>query len=163
MTLLSVNMIIFVLMKEIERKFLVEISELEFIQSHKGIVIKQAYIQNEKESTVRIRIKGEKAYLTIKIGKETLSRDEFEYQIPLEDVQAIMELMNLKVLSKTRYELMFGNHLWEVDVFEGKLKGLILAEIELISENEFFDKPAWLGKEVTDDPRYLNAKLIELI
>lgn len=75
----------------------------------------------------------------------------------------MIELLNLKTLSKTRYEIFFGNHLWEIDVFERKLKGLILAEIELKSENEHFDKPAWLGKEVTDNPAYLNARLIESI
>jgi len=156
-------MFIFVSMKEIERKFLVNKSELGFIQSLKGNVIEQAYIQKEKDRTIRIRIKGELAFLTIKIGEKTLNRDEFEYPIPLKDAQNMIELLNLKSLSKTRYELLFGNHLWEIDVFEGKLKGLILAEIELSSEGELFDKPAWLGKEVSDDPAYLNAKLIELI
>lgn len=156
-------MIIFVSMKEIERKFLVDKSQLGFIQSHKGYAIEQAYIQNEKDRTIRVRIKGELAFLTLKIGVETLSRDEFEYQIPLKDAQKMIELLNLKSLSKTRYEISYGNHLWEIDIFEGKLKGLILAEIELKSEHEDFDIPAWLGKEVTDNPAYLNARLIESI
>jgi len=150
-------------MKEIERKFLVSQKELEFIQTFEGKKIKQAYIQNESVRTVRVRTKGEKAYLTIKSGKGALSRDEFEYQIPVEDALAMMEVMNLKVLSKTRYEITNNQNLWEVDVFEGKLTGLIIAEIELSSETELFDQPIWIGEEVTSDISYLNAKLIERI
>jgi adenylate cyclase len=148
-------------MKEIERKFIVSIDYLNYIETFKGIDIKQAYLSIEKEKTVRIRTKGEKAYLTIKIGKDSLSRDEFEYQIPVKDAISMMEILKLKVLSKTRYEITYEEHLWEVDVFEGTLDGLIIAEIELKSEDEFFNRPHWLGYEVTDDPSFLNAKLIE--
>jgi adenylate cyclase len=148
-------------MKEIERKFIVSIDYLNYIETFKGIDIKQAYLSIEKEKTVRIRTKGEKAYLTIKIGKDSLSRDEFEYQIPVQDAISMMEILKLKVLSKTRYEITYEEHLWEVDVFEGTLDGLIIAEIELKSEDEFFNRPHWLGYEVTDDPSFLNAKLIE--
>ena len=148
-------------MKEIERKFLVKQNDLIFLKSVVGKKIKQAYVQNEQDRTVRIRTKGEKAYLTIKIGKESLSRDEFEYEIPVQDAISMMEILKLKVLSKTRYEITYEEHLWEVDVFEGTLDGLIIAEIELKSEDEFFNRPHWLGYEVTDDPSYLNAKLIE--
>ena len=148
-------------MKEIERKYLIEREDLSFLQLIEGEKIKQAYIQNENSRTVRVRTKGEKAFLTVKIGNESLSRDEFEYQIPVQDAISMMEIMNLKVLSKIRYEIKFENNLWEVDVFEGKLDGLIIAEIELESEDESFNKPIWLGREVTYDPSYLNAKLIE--
>jgi len=148
-------------MKEIERKYLVQQNNFSFLNSVEGKKIKQAYIQNEEDRTVRIRTKADKAFLTIKIGKDTLSRDEFEYQIPVKDALSMMEIMNLKVLSKTRYEIKFENNLWEVDVFEGKLDGLIIAEIELESEDESFNKPVWLGREVTNDLSYLNAKLIE--
>ncbi len=148
-------------MKEIERKYLIEREDLSFLQLIEGEKIKQAYIQNEEDRTVRVRTKGEKAFLTVKIGNESLSRDEFEYQIPVQDAISMMEIMNLKVLSKIRYEIKFENNLWEVDVFEGKLDGLIIAEIELESEDESFNKPVWLGREVTYDPSYLNAKLIE--
>jgi CYTH domain-containing protein len=148
-------------MKEIERKYLVQQNDFSFLNSVEGKKIKQAYIQNEEDRTVRIRTKADKAFLTIKIGKDTLSRDEFEYQIPVKDALSMMEIMNLKVLSKTRYEIKFENNLWEVDVFEGKLDGLIIAEIELESEDESFNKPIWLGREVTNDLSYLNAKLIE--
>lgn len=148
-------------MKEIERKYLIEREDLSFLQLIEGEKIKQAYIQNENSRTVRVRTKGEKAFLTVKIGNESLSRDEFEYQIPVQDAVSMMEIMNLKVLTKIRYEIKFENNLWEVDVFEGKLDGLIIAEIELESEDESFNKPIWLGREVTYDPSYLNAKLIE--
>ena len=148
-------------MKDIERKYLIEREDLSFLQLIVGEKIKQAYIQNENSRTVRVRTKGEKAFLTVKIGNESLNRDEFEYQIPVQDAISMMEIMNLKVLSKIRYEIKFENNLWEVDVFEGKLDGLIIAEIELESEDESFNKPVWLGREVTYDPSYLNAKLIE--
>lgn len=148
-------------MKEIERKFLIVQNDLSFLKSIEGKKIKQAYVQNEQDRTVRIRTKGEKAFLTVKIGNDSLSRDEFEYQIPVQDAISMMEILKLKVLSKTRYEVEFENHLWEVDVFEGKLDGLVIAEIELKSENESFIIPPWIGKEVTNDSSYLNAKLIE--
>lgn len=147
-------------MKEIERKFLVNSEELEFIKTNIGIKIQQAYIQNEKDRTVRLRTKGDKAFLTVKSGTTTLSRDEFEYQIPVEDALTMMKVMELKTLTKTRFEIQLNQHKWEVDVFEGKLKGLIIAEIELKSEDEYFDKPTWLGEEVTFDTNYLNANLI---
>jgi CYTH domain-containing protein len=148
-------------MKEIERKFIVPIEYVDFIKSFNGISIKQAYVQNEIDRTVRIRTKADKAFLTIKIGKDALSRDEFEYQIPVQDALSMMEILQLKALSKTRYEINFENHLWEVDVFEGKLDGLIIAEIELKAEDESFITPPWVGKEVTNDSSYLNARLIE--
>jgi adenylate cyclase len=148
-------------MKEIERKYLIEREDLSFLQLIEGEKIKQAYIQNENSRTVRVRTKGEKAFLTVKIGNESLSRDEFEYQIPVQDALSMMEILQLKVLSKTRYEINFENHLWEIDVFEGKLDGLIIAEIELKAEDESFITPPWVGTEVTNDSSYLNAKLIE--
>jgi adenylate cyclase len=148
-------------MKEIERKYLIEPEDLSFLQLIEGEKIKQAYIQNENSRTVRVRTKGEKAFLTVKIGNESLSRDEFEYQIPVQDALSMMEILQLKVLSKTRYEINFENHLWEIDVFEGKLDGLIIAEIELKAEDESFITPPWVGTEVTNDSSYLNAKLIE--
>jgi adenylate cyclase len=148
-------------MKEIERKYLVEQNDLIFLKSVEGKKIKQAYVQNEQDRTVRIRTKGEKAYLTIKIGKDSLSRDEFEYEIPVQDAISMMEILKLKVLSKTRYEIKYEEHLWEVDVFEGTLDGLIIAEIELKSENESFNTPPWIGLEVTNNSSYLNSKLIE--
>ena len=148
-------------MKEIERKYLVQQNDFSFLNSVEGKKIKQAYIQNEEDRTVRIRAKADKAFLTIKIGKDALSRDEFEYQIPVQDALTMMEILQLKVLSKPRYEIIYDHQLWEVDVFEGKLDGLIIAEIELKAEDESFIIPPWVGTEVTDDSSYLNARLIE--
>ncbi len=148
-------------MKEIERKFIVPFEYVDYIKSFNGISIKQAYLLNEKDKSTRIRIKGKKSFLTIKVGGNSLSRDEFEYEIPLQDALSMIEILQLKVLSKTRYEINYENHLWEVDIFEGKLDGLIIAEIELKAENESFKTPPWVDLEVTNDSSYLNAKLIE--
>lgn len=148
-------------MKEIERKFLVDVSRLDWIKEFPSKAIKQAYIQNEIERSVRVRTKGDKAFLTIKSGKNALNRDEFEYEIPVSDALEMFERLELKVLSKIRYLVPFENHTWEVDVFEGKLEGLVVAEIELTSEDELFEKPDWILNEVTEDTRYLNANLIK--
>lgn len=148
-------------MKEIERKFLVDTSRLDWIQKFPSKAIKQAYIQNEIERSVRVRTKGDKAFLTIKSGKNALNRDEFEYEIPVSDALEMFERLELKVLSKIRYLVPFENHTWEVDVFEGKLEGLVVAEIELYLEDELFEKPDWILNEVTEDSSYLNANLIK--
>jgi len=110
---------------------------------------------------VRIRLKGEKAYLTIKSGANALSRLEFEYEIPVQDAQEMTSKLDLKTLSKTRYLIPLEGFTWELDVFHGALDGLIVAEIELQSENEVFTFPNWVGKEVTHDASYLNANLIK--
>lgn len=148
-------------MKEIERKFLVDASRLDRIKEFPSKAIKQAYIQNEVERSVRVRTKGDKAFLTIKSGKNALNRDEFEYEIPVTDALEMFERLELKVLSKIRYLVPFENHTWEVDVFEGKLDGLVVAEIELSSVDELFEKPDWILNEVTEDTSYLNANLIK--
>jgi CYTH domain-containing protein len=148
-------------MKEIERKFLVDAARLDCIKEFPSKVIKQAYIQNEAERSVRVRTKGEKAFLTIKSGKTALNRDEFEYEIPVADALEMFERLGLKVLSKMRFLVPFGNHTWEVDVFEGKLKGIVVAEIELSSEDELFEKQDWILKEFTEDSSYLNTNLIK--
>ncbi len=148
-------------MKEIERKFLVDATRLDWIKKFPSKAIKQAYIQNEIERSVRVRTKGDKAFLTIKSGKNALNRDEFEYEIPVSDALEMFERLELKVLSKIRFLVPFGNHTWEVDVFEGKLEGLVVAEIELTYEDELFEKPDWILNEVTEDTSYLNANLIK--
>lgn len=148
-------------MKEIERKFLVDAARLDWIKEFPSKVIKQAYIQNEINRSVRVRTKGDKAFLTIKSGKNALNRDEFEYEIPVADALEMFERLGLKVLSKMRFLVPFGNHTWEVDVFEGKLEGLVVAEIELTYEDELFEKPDWILNEVTEDTSYLNANLIK--
>ena len=147
-------------MIEIERKFLVT-SELfkkeAFVQNR----IAQGYLSSVPGRTVRVRIKGDMGFLTIKgASNETgLSRFEWEKEIPLNEAKALLQLCEEGVIEKTRFEVKMGSHTFEIDEFYGENQGLILAEIELNSETEAFEKPAWLGKEVTNDKRYYNSYL----
>lgn len=147
-------------MFEIERKFLVTseaFKELAFVKSR----IAQGYLSSVPERTVRVRIKGDKGFLTIKgASNETgISRFEWENEIPVDEAQNLLELCEKGTIDKLRYEVEVGKHIIEVDVFYGDNEGLIMAEIELNSENEAFDKPYWLGEEVTNDNRYYNSYL----
>jgi adenylate cyclase len=146
---------------ETERKFLVK---GEFIQyAVKQMHIVQRYIFIDSVKTARVRICDDKAYLTIK-GRPaagSISRDEWEYNIPVSDAEDLMKICNPGIIDKTRYIIPSGNRHFEVDVFHGKNKGLIIAEIELSDENEEFGKPEWLGEEVTGNPAYYNANLIK--
>ena len=147
-------------MEEIERKFLVE--STDFIkESTVNNRIVQGYLNSNPERTVRVRIKGNKGFLTIK-GKGNdsgMSRFEWEKEIAISEAEALLSLCEKGAIDKIRYEIPIGNHTYEVDVFFGENEGLIVAEIELLSENEDFEKPNWLGKEVTSDERYYNAFL----
>jgi adenylate cyclase len=147
-------------MIEIERKFLVTSTAfLDEFRAKNRIV--QGYLSSVPERTVRVRIKGDKGYLTIK-GKSSdsgMSRMEWEKEIALEEAEQLLRLCEAGVIDKIRYEIPVGKHLYEVDVFSGENEGLILAEIELESENETFENPNWLGMEVTNDSRYYNAYL----
>ena len=147
-------------MIEIERKFLVTSTAfLDEFRAKNRIV--QGYLSSVPERTVRVRIKGDKGYLTIK-GKSSdsgMSRMEWEKEIALEEAEQLLRLCEAGVIDKIRYEIPVGKHLYEVDIFSGENEGLILAEIELQSENETFEKPNWLGMEVTNDTRYYNAYL----
>lgn len=147
-------------MIEIERKFLVtKDSFLKQFKNKNRIV--QGYLSSVPERTVRVRIKGNKGFLTIKgkSNKSGLSRMEWEKEIDVNEAESLLEICESGVIDKIRYEVEFGNHIIEVDVFERTNKGLILAEIELQSENESFEKPDWLGKEVTGDVKYYNSYL----
>jgi CYTH domain-containing protein len=146
---------------EIERKFLVDKLEWEKVTKPVPKKIVQAYILNSPEKTVRVRIKGSKGYLTIKGATIGISRSEFEYEIPLAEAQEMIDLFAEKTIEKMRYEIQVGNHLWEIDEFHGKLEGLLIAEIELTSEDETFMKPDWATEDVSNDINYFNAKLIE--
>lgn len=146
-------------MKEIERKFLVK--NFSVIEGCRFDRIQQSYLFNELNKSLRIRIKNDLAYITIKGNQIGITRDEFEYQIPKEEALEIIQRFNLKVLSKKRYYLNYGSLTWEIDVFEGSLNGLIVAEIEIPSENHKFEIPSWVGEEVTHDPSYLNAELFK--
>ncbi|TVZ52887.1 CYTH domain-containing protein [Dokdonia sp. Hel_I_53] len=147
-------------MLEIERKFLV-ISDAFKEEAQVTTRITQGYLSVDPERTVRVRIKGDKGYLTIK-GKSSssgMSRIEVEEEIIIPKAEQLLKLSLPGVIDKTRYEIPAGKHLWEVDIFYGENNGLILAEIELTAEDEHFEKPSWLGKEVTGDIRYYNAQL----
>lgn len=140
--------------KEIERKFLVN-KDL-FIPNSDGEKITQAYLSIRPESTVRIRIKANKAFITVKSKNIGAVRSEWEYEIPVSDATEILQQCDcLSKIEKTRYR----DGRWEIDVFEGRHKGLILAEIELETEDENFIKPRYIVREVTDDNQYYNSNL----
>ena len=147
-------------MVEIERKFLV-ISESFIGESFAQKRIVQAYLSSVPERTVRVRIKGENGFITIK-GKSNNSgttRLEWEKEISLSEAESLLSICESGIIDKIRYEVKVGNHVFEVDVFSGENEGLIIAEIELQSENEIFEKPFWLGEEVTNDERFYNSFL----
>jgi adenylate cyclase len=147
-------------MIEIERKFLVQSEEFKAISFAKN-EISQGYLNSNPERTVRVRIKGNQGYLTIKgKGNETgMSRLEWEMEIPVDEAKMLLNLCESGVISKMRYEVKFGNHVYEVDEFFGENEGLVLAEIELKSEDEAFEKPDWLCEEVTNNEKYYNSYL----
>ncbi|MEZ7505713.1 CYTH domain-containing protein [Flavobacterium sp. Arc2] len=147
-------------MIEIERKFLVT-SDAYKKESFSQNRIKQGYLSSVSERTVRIRTKGDKAYITIKgVSNETgMSRFEWEKEIPVDEAENLLLLCQKGVIDKTRFEVKIGKHIYEVDEFYGENKGLIVAEIELKYESEPFEKPNWLGQEVTNDNRYYNSNL----
>jgi CYTH domain-containing protein len=131
------------------------------MESKENFRIVQGYLNSNPERTVRVRIKGGKGFLTIKgIGNESgMTRFEWEKEITVSEAEALLLLCEKGAIDKIRYNVIFENHLFEVDVFQGENEGLIVAEIELQSENETFSKPNWLGNEVTSDERYYNSFL----
>ncbi len=147
-------------MIEIERKFLVTSNAFKSDALRKNHIA-QGYLNSEPERTVRVRIKGEKGFLTIKgQSSETgISRFEWEKEIPITEAKELLLLCEKGVIEKTRYEIQLGQHLFEVDEFHRENEGLIIAEVELQSESEIFEKPLWLGQEVTRDTRYFNSYL----
>jgi adenylate cyclase len=145
--------------KEIERKFLVAGDAWRGLAQ--GTRYRQGYLSTVKERTVRVRSVGSKAYLTIKGITKGISRTELEYEIPLRDADTLLEeLCERPLIEKDRYRIPVAGLTWEVDEFFGDNAGLILAEVELQEEGQAFHKPDWVGKEVSDDPRYYNANLI---
>jgi adenylate cyclase len=144
---------------EIERKFLLTNTDWK-PQTQRSIVIKQGYLSAVSERTVRVRIADEKGILTIKGKNEGATRAEFEYEIPKEEALELIELCEKPIIEKTRHEVSINNKVWEIDEFEGENQGLVVAEIELESENEKVELPTWIGKEVTDEKKYYNSSLI---
>jgi adenylate cyclase len=145
--------------QEIERKFLVTGNAW---RTDNGTLIRQGYLHNEIDGNVRVRTKGERAYLTVKSGTSGITRLEFEYEIPLEEAnQLLNELCQKPLIEKIRHEFYAGEFKWEVDEFLGRNAGLVMAEIELEDEAQDFPKPDWVGVEVSEDVRYLNANLVK--
>lgn len=144
--------------KEIERKYLVK-GEV-WKKQGEGILYRQGYLNSQKERVVRARTMGTKAALTIKGITVGATRLEFEYDIPMDDCNQLLDLCEQPIIEKTRYKIPYGGLIWEVDEFHGVNDGLVVAECELESEDQSIDKPEWIGDEVTGEPRYFNSNLI---
>ena len=144
---------------EIERKFLVDaekISVVKFIGEEK---ISQGYLS--REPTVRVRLKNNRGFLTIKSLTEGITRREYEYEIPARDAEELLELCGARVLKKIRRKISYGGKIWEVDFFEGRHAGLILAEVELKTPDEPVELPEWVTEEVSEDERYYNSNMVK--
>jgi len=144
---------------EIERKFLVRGDGWKALAE--GVLLRQGYLSSAPERTVRVRVEGGAAMLTIKGRSTGATRSEWEYPIPIADAQALLDaLCERPLVEKKRYRIPFDGMVWEVDEFFGENAGLVVAEIELSAEGQAFSKPDWVGEEVTHDPRYFNSSLI---
>jgi CYTH domain-containing protein len=147
-------------MIEIERKFLVKSDDFKTEAINKVRIV-QGFLNTHPERTVRVRIKGDKGFLTVKgiSNEKGTSRFEWEKEIDVNEAEQLLKLCKLGVIDKIRYEINKGNHLFEVDEFLGDNKGLLVAEVELNNENEKFERPPWLGEEVTGQLKYYNSQL----
>jgi len=144
---------------EIERKFLLAGNQWRGLAT--GKEYRQGYLSDGKGCTVRVRTVGSKGYLTIKGPGNGISRPEYEYEIPVAEAGAMLDqLCHKPVIEKTRYKIPYAGFVWEVDEFHGENQGLVVAEIELDFEDQPFEKPEWIGEEVTGDVRYFNARLV---
>lgn len=145
--------------EEIERKFLV--NNDSWRPGASGTLFRQGYLSTDPERTVRVRLEGERGVLTIKGLSHGISRAEFEYPIPAMEAAALLDSLCLQpLIEKTRYRIEHSGHIWEIDEFAGDNAGLLLAEVELTSEQEAVDLPPWAGAEVSTDPRYFNSNLV---
>jgi adenylate cyclase len=144
--------------KEIERKFLVQTRKWSDLGP--GLIIRQGYLSTSKQCSVRVRTYGDKAYVTIKSATSDITRDEYEYEIPLNDANEILvSLCEHPPIEKMRYRIVFKGHTFEVDEFTGANRGLTVAEVELKDAKESVDLPDWIDREVSGDPRYFNSNL----
>ena len=143
--------------KEIERKFRVKEGAW---RSAKGTTYRQGYLNSVKERVVRVRTINDKGYLTIKGLTVGATRLEFEYEIPHQDAEQLLDICEKPLIEKTRFKVEEGGFIWEIDEFFGENQGLIVAEVELESEDQDFPRPDWVLEEVTGDPRYFNSNLI---
>ena len=147
---------------EIEHKFLLKNDEWRKANIKKSVRYRQGYMASNKQSSVRVRISDHDAFLNIKGATLGVKRREYEYHIPEQDARELLDNLCTKpLIEKTRYYIEYEGFTWEVDVFEGDNEGLIVAEVEIDSEGQEFPKPSWVGKEVSDDPRYYNSCLAE--
>lgn len=145
--------------KEIERKFLVKDNSWRALAP--GTKYRQGYLNSAKERIVRVRTINDKGYLTIKGITSGATRAEYEYEIPVTEAEAMLdELCEKPLIEKNRYKIDYEKLIWEVDEFFGENQGLIVAEVELESEDQDYEKPGWIGDEVTGDPKYFNSNLI---
>jgi adenylate cyclase len=144
---------------EIERKFLLAGGGWRALGE--PVLLRQGYLCNEPARVVRVRIEGDAAYITIKGKSSGATRGEWEYPIPLGDANELLALCELPLVEKYRRKIEFGGNVWEVDEFLGANQGLVLAEIELSSEDQAFEKPDWIGEDVTHDSRYYNSNLVK--
>lgn len=145
---------------EIERKFLVRDASWR-AAAQPGTAYRQGYFAGLERCSVRVRIGDGRARLNIKGATLGIERCEYEYPIPLRDAEEMLaRCCSTPLVEKTRYRVPYGAHVWEIDVFEGDNRGLVVAEIELAHRDEAFERPAWLGEEVSDDPRYYNVNLV---
>lgn len=152
---------------EIERKFLVKGENWRRQNQPEaalttGTLYRQGYLSTKKGCTVRVRLVGNQGYLTIKGLTQGFSRAEYEYPIPAEDAREMLDkLCDRPLIEKTRHKIEYAGLIWEVDEFAGENQGLIIAEVELTDENQIIELPDWIDKEVSDDPRYFNANLVQ--
>ncbi|USR90335.1 CYTH domain-containing protein [Phormidium yuhuli AB48] len=145
--------------QEIERKFLVKDDSW---RSNPGVLYRQGYLTRQRDLAIRVRIGGDRAWLTLKGATVGVSRLEYEYSIPLGEAQEMLDhLCETPIIEKRRYRVMYEGLTWEIDEFLGENQGLIVAEVELEREEQRFTPPPWLGREVSDDPRYYNANLVK--
>ena len=143
---------------EIERKFLVKENDW---RNGQGTMYRQGYLNSDENRNVRVRVINDRGYLTVKGISQGATRVEYEYEIPKAEAEAMLDnLCEKPLIIKKRYKIEFKGFVWEVDEFLGENQGLIIAELELESENQVFIKPEWIGKEVTGDPKYFNSNLI---
>ena len=144
---------------EIERKFLVDHEQWKKVKKPKGTHYRQGYLWDDEKRTVRIRVTDKQGYITLKGAAKGISRPEFEYKIPKKDGVELLDAFSAPEVEKIRYRIRHGEKLWEVDEFLGANAGLIVAEIELKTEEEIFKKPAWITDEVSGDEQYYNSNL----
>ncbi|MBF0620757.1 MAG: CYTH domain-containing protein [Magnetococcales bacterium] len=146
--------------KEIERRFLVKGDAFKSLAE--GVSFRQGFLSTVKERVVRVRIAGGKGTMTVKGLTRGFTKTEFEYEIPVENAQIMLDdLCEQPIIEKKRYSIPMGDLVWEVDDFFGVNEGLKIAEVELASEDQPFDRPEWLGEEISNDPRYFNSNLVQ--